>query len=46
MGDLTVCLAKFREDPDNVSEATDEEIGRLADKLKRVPQGLTAMRIA
>lgn len=41
-----VCLAKFREDPDNVSEATDEEIGRLADKLKRVPQGLTAMRIA
>lgn len=41
-----VCLADFREDPDNVSEATDEEIARLAGKLKRVPQGLAAMRIA
>ena len=39
-------LSKFREDPDNVSEATDEEIARLAAKLKRVPLGLTAMRIA
>lgn len=42
----TVHLGVFREDPDNVSEATDEEIARLAGKLKRVPLGLTAMRIA
>lgn len=42
----TVRLGVFREDPDNVSEATDEEIARLAGKLQRVPQGLTAMRIA
>lgn len=42
----TVCLAAFREDPANVSEATEEEIQRLAGKLKRVPLGLTAMRIA
>lgn len=42
----TVNLSAFREDPDNVSEATDEEIQRLAGKLKRVPLGLTAMRIA
>ena len=42
----TVRLSHFREDPDNVSEATDEEIARLAGKLKRVPLGLTAMRIA
>ena len=42
----TVRLGQFREDPDNVSEATEEEIQRLAGKLKRVPLGLTAMRIA
>ena len=42
----TIRLNAFREDPDNVSEATDEEINRLAGKLKRVPLGLTAMRIA
>lgn len=42
----TVRLGQFREDPDNVSVATDEEIARLAGKLKRVPLGLTAMRIA
>ena len=41
-----VKLSLFREDPDNVSVATDEEIQRLAGKLKRVPLGLTAMRIA
>jgi len=41
-----VKLSLFREDPDNVSVATDEEIRRLAGKLKRVPLGLTAMRIA
>jgi hypothetical protein len=39
-------LSDFREDPDNVSEATDEEIARLAEKLRRVPAGLAAMRIA
>ena len=39
-------LGVFREDPDNVSEATEEEIQRLAGKLKRVPLGLAAMRIA
>lgn len=42
----TMKLSNFREDPDNVSEATDAEIARLAAKLKRVPQGLKAMRIA
>lgn len=41
-----VRLCDFHEDPDNVSEATDEEIQRLAAKLRRVPLGLTAMRIA
>ena len=41
-----VSLGRFREDPDNVSEATEEEIRRLAGKLRRVPLGLTAMRIA
>lgn len=39
-------LGQFIEDPDNVSEATDDEIKRLAGKLRRVPQGLRAMRIA
>lgn len=41
-----VKLADFCENPDNPSTATDEEIQRLAGKLKRVPLGLTAMRIA
>ena len=45
-GTATVRLGLFREDPNNVSVATDEEIQRLAGKLKRVPLGLTAMRIA
>lgn len=39
-------LGQLIEDPDNVSEATDDEIKRLAGKLRRVPQGLRAMRIA
>ena len=39
-------LAEFRENPDNPSTATAEEIERLAGKLKRVPTGLVAMRIA
>ena len=42
----TVCLADFAENPDNPSVATDEDIKRLAGKMKRVPLGLTAMRIA
>lgn len=41
-----VRLGSFCEDPDNVSDATEEEIQRLAAKLKRVPLGLTALRIA
>ena len=41
-----VSLGRFREDPDYVSEATEEEIRRLAGKLKRVPLGLTAKRMA
>lgn len=46
MAKKMVRLGKFIEDPDNVSEATPEEIERLAGKLRRVPMGLTAMRIA
>lgn len=34
------------ENPDNPSKCTDEQLERLAGKLKRVPLGLTAMRIA
>jgi len=44
--EATVSLAEFVENPDNPSVATDEDIARLAGKLKRVPLGLTAMRIA
>ena len=39
-------LKELRENPRNPSFATDEDIKRLAGKLKRVPLGLTAMRIA
>lgn len=39
-------LNELRENPDNPSTATETEIDRLAGKLKRVPLGLTAMRIA
>lgn len=39
-------LNELRENPNNPSTATDEELERLAGKLKRVPLGLTAMRIA
>lgn len=39
-------LDELRENPDNPSKATEDELQKLADKLKRVPQGLTAMRIA
>jgi len=41
-----VKLSDFVENPENPSVATDEDIARLAGKLKRVPLGLTAMRIA
>ncbi|MGN0851841.1 MAG: hypothetical protein ACI4Q3_00525 [Kiritimatiellia bacterium] len=41
-----VCLADFRENPDNPSKATEEQLDRLAEKLKRIPLGLTAIRIA
>ena len=39
-------LNELRENPANPSTATKIEIERLAKKLKRVPLGLTAMRIA
>lgn len=39
-------LSDFRENPDNPSTATADEIERLAGKLRRVPLGLVAMRIA
>lgn len=39
-------LSELRENPRNPSFGTDDDIKRLAGKLKRVPLGLTAMRIA
>lgn len=39
-------LASFAENPDNPSEATDEAFARLVEKLRRVPEALTANRIA
>ena len=39
-------LNELRENPKNPSKASEEQIDRLAGKLKRVPLGLTAMRIA
>lgn len=39
-------LNELIENPDNPSQATEEQLDRLAAKLKRVPLGLTAMRIA
>ena len=42
----TTNLSLYQEDQDNVSVATDEEIARLAGKLRRNPRGLAAMRIA
>lgn len=39
-------LADLYENPDNPSKCTEEQLERLAGKLKRVPQGLTAMRVA
>lgn len=39
-------LNELYENPDNPSIGTDEDIARLDGKLKRVPKGLKAMRIA
>ena len=39
-------LASFVENPDNPSQATDEAFARLVDKIRRVPQGLAANRLA
>lgn len=39
-------LNELRENPDNPSKCTEEQLERLAGKLKRVPLGLTAIRIA
>lgn len=39
-------LNELRENPNNPSKCTDEQLNRLVDKLKRVPLGLKAMRIA
>ena len=39
-------LKDLRENPNNPSKCSPEELERLAGKLKRVPLGLTAMRIA
>ena len=39
-------LSELYENPDNPSYGTDEDIARLDGKLKRVPAGLKAMRIA
>ena len=39
-------LNELRENPNNPSKCSPEELQRLAGKLKRVPLGLTAIRIA
>lgn len=39
-------LNELRENPDNPSKCSEEQLNRLAGKLKRVPLGLTAIRIA
>ena len=41
-----VCLADFNEDPNNYSHASDEAFTRLVEKIRRVPEGLAAQRIA
>ena len=42
----TVSLADFSENPDNPQKVTEEAFLRLIGKLKRVPDGLNAHRIA
>lgn len=39
-------LSELRENPNNPSKCSEKDLERLAGKLKRVPLGLTAMRIA
>lgn len=39
-------LNELYENPNNPSKCTEEQLNRLAGKLKRVPLGLTAIRIA
>lgn len=42
----SLALSAFVENPDNPSVATDEAFARLVEKLRRVPDALTANRIA
>ncbi len=42
----TINLSLFAENPDNPSIASDDAIARLMKKLRKVPDGLTASRIA
>lgn len=44
--DQTVNLSLFAENPDNPSVASDDAIARLMKKLRKVPDGLKASRIA
>ncbi len=46
MNEQTLNLAAFAENPDNPSVASDDAIARLMKKLRKVPDGLTASRIA
>lgn len=42
----TINLSAFAENPDNPSTASDDAIARLMKKLRKVPDGLKASRIA
>jgi len=44
--DQTINLSLFAENPDNPSVASDDAIARLMKKLRKVPDGLKASRIA
>lgn len=44
--DQTLNLSVFAENPDNPSTASDDAIARLMKKLRKVPDGLKASRIA
>lgn len=46
MDEKTLNLAAFAENPDNPSTAADDAIARLMKKLRKVPDGLKASRIA
>lgn len=41
-----VKLDFFVENPDNPQTTTDEKMARLVGKLRRVPEGLAAIRVA